>query len=83
MQRRLILILILILIIVVFALQNAEPITIQLFFWQVNSPPAVIIAVTILIGAILGVMFSGSSKKGSLKKSDTDENLEDNTKSEV
>jgi uncharacterized integral membrane protein len=63
MQQKLILILLLILIVVAFAIQNAEPVTIRLFFWPVSVSPAVLIPATLLIGALLGILFSGFSVK--------------------
>ena len=58
MQRSLIFALLLVLIIVVFALQNSDPITINLFFWRIESSAALIISSVLFIGAILGVLFS-------------------------
>jgi putative membrane protein len=57
-QRSLIIALILIVLTVVFALQNANPVRIQLFFWEVDYPLAVIIPITLLFGALLGILFS-------------------------
>ncbi len=58
MQRSLIIALFLILITVVFALQNSNPVTLKLFFWTVNLPVAYIIPAAVLLGALLGVLFS-------------------------
>ena len=58
MQRSLIFALLLALIIVVFALQNSDPIPVKLFFWQFKSSTALIMITILLIGAILGVLFS-------------------------
>lgn len=73
MQRSLIFALLLALIIVVFALQNSDPITVKLFFWHVESSAALVMITVLLIGAILGVLFSLPSI---FKKSDRIEELE-------
>ena len=58
MQRSLIIALFLILITVVFALQNSDPVMLKLFFWTVNLPAAFIIPAAVLLGALLGILFS-------------------------
>ena len=58
MQRSLIFALLLVLVIVVFALQNSDPISVKLFFWDIQSSKALIITSILFIGAILGVLFS-------------------------
>ncbi len=58
MQRSLIFALLLVLIVVVFALQNSDPIFIQLFFWKVESSVALIMTSVLFLGALLGVLVS-------------------------
>lgn len=58
MQRSLIFALLLILLVVVFALQNSDPVIIQLFFWKVESSIAFVMASVLFMGALLGVLFS-------------------------
>ncbi len=73
MQRSLIFALLLVLVIVVFALQNSDPIPLNLFFWKINSSAALIITSVLFIGAILGILFSLPSI---LKKKEKIEELE-------
>jgi uncharacterized integral membrane protein len=73
MQRSLIFALLLVLIIVVFALQNSDPISVKLFFWDIESSKALIITSILFIGALLGVLFSLPSI---IKKRDKIEELE-------
>lgn len=58
MQRSLIFALLLILAVVVFALQNSDQLVIKLLFWDVESSIAFIMTLVLLIGALLGVLFS-------------------------
>lgn len=58
MQRSLIFALLLALVIVVFALQNSDPIEINIFFWRIKSSIALIVTSVLFIGALLGVLFS-------------------------
>jgi putative membrane protein len=58
MQKNLIIGLILSAIIVVFALQNAHDVKIVLWLWEIQCSLAFIIILTLLLGAILGILFS-------------------------
>ena len=43
---------------VVFALQNAGPVTVKLYFWELtNTSMALVLVMTLLIGAIAGILF--------------------------
>ncbi|MBK8416013.1 MAG: LapA family protein [Bacteroidetes bacterium] len=43
---------------VVFALQNADPVTVKLYFWELrNTSMALVLIMTLLIGAIAGILF--------------------------
>lgn len=50
---RLILALIGMLVAVIFAVQNAMPVTIKVFFWQLEASLAVVVAVCFALGAIV------------------------------
>ncbi len=58
MQRTLIFALLLIMAVVVFALQNSDPVQINLLFWNVESSIALLVTSVLFIGALLGVLFS-------------------------
>ncbi len=58
MQRSLIIALILAIIVVIFALQNSDTVLVKLWFWEVQSSVALVMLIILLIGAILGVLFS-------------------------
>jgi len=73
MPRNLIIALVLILITVIFSIQNSSPITMKFFFWDINYPPAVLIPLAVLIGAVLGLIFSLTSIK---RKNEKIERLE-------
>ncbi|MBN1599866.1 MAG: LapA family protein [Bacteroidales bacterium] len=74
MQRVLIIALLLALIVVVFALQNAAEITVKFFFWEIQSTVAIVLTAVLLIGALLGVLFSLPSI---IRKSEKITELED------
>ena len=59
MQRAsLIIALFLIVLTVIFAIQNANPVQIKFMFWEMNYSPAILIALAVLLGAVLGMLFS-------------------------
>jgi uncharacterized integral membrane protein len=59
MQRTsLIVALFLILLTVVFAIQNSAPVQIKFFFWEMNYSPAILVPIALLLGAVLGMLFS-------------------------
>jgi lipopolysaccharide assembly protein A len=75
MQRSLIIALILAILVVIFALQNSDPVTVKLWFWVVQSSVALVMLIILLIGAILGVLFS---LPGIFKRNKKIEELEEN-----
>jgi len=54
---RLLVLLVVVIAAVIFAVQNAAVVTINLFFWHINSSLAVVIALCFAIGGIAGVLF--------------------------
>ena|SRR5208337_289347 len=70
MTRKLLIALFLTLIIVIFAVQNAEPVTINLFFWSFSISLAIIMVVCIFCGALVGSLFSivSMSRKNAKKE---------------
>jgi uncharacterized integral membrane protein len=57
-RTSLIIALFLILLTVVFAIQNAAPVKIKFFFWEMNYSPAILVPLAVLLGAVLGMLFS-------------------------
>jgi uncharacterized integral membrane protein len=55
-MNTLILALILMILLVFFVLQNAEIITVQLWFWQIEASLALILTSTLLLGAIIALL---------------------------
>ncbi|GAC14677.1 LapA family protein [Aliiglaciecola lipolytica] len=51
---------------VILILQNIQIMTVQVFFWQISMPRAVLIALMLLIGFIIGFLFK-TNKKSALK----------------
>jgi len=58
MQRSLIIALLLMLLTVVLTIQNSGPVTINLLFWTVNMPIAVLILITVILGALVGALIA-------------------------
>jgi putative membrane protein len=47
----------------IFLIQNAQVVTLQLFFWKISMSRIILIAITALIGFILGFMTAGMKRK--------------------
>lgn len=85
MQKNLIIALILSTIIVVFALQNAHDVRIVLWLWEIQGYLAFVIIITLLLGAILGILFSLPAifKKNKMIDTLKDENKSLKSKKEI
>ena len=57
-MRQLIIALIIALVAIIFALQNADPVTVKLFIWQPTFSMALILVVTLIIGIVAGLLFN-------------------------
>jgi len=51
------------LLVIILAIQNAEPIPIKLYFWDVNVSIAFLVVLMLLIGTLLGIFASYNSGK--------------------
>ncbi|MBL0342164.1 MAG: LapA family protein [Bacteroidetes bacterium] len=61
-MRQLIIAIVIALMAIVFALQNADPVTVELFFWNLpNTSLALLLVITLIIGIISGLLFMASS----------------------
>ena len=69
MPKKLIFVLLITLIIVIFAAQNADIITINIFFWDFSTSLAIIVFVCIFLGVLIGSILTkvSISKKEKLK----------------
>jgi len=47
----------------VFLIQNAQIVTLQLFFWKISMSRIILIAITVIIGFLLGFIAAGMKKK--------------------
>ncbi len=61
MQKSLIAALTLVLLIVIFALQNADIVTITIYFWEFTSYISLIMILMLFLGVVMGVLFSWPS----------------------
>ena len=55
---RTILILVLVLAAVLFAVQNADIVTVDVLFWKLNASLAIVVALCVTAGALLGALIS-------------------------
>ena len=57
-MRQFIIAIIIALAAVVFALQNSDPVTVKLYFWEVaDTSTALVLLITLIIGVISGALF--------------------------
>ncbi len=68
MKRSLIINLILFLLVIIFAVQNSEIISLQLYFWPISISKALLIIIVLLIGVVLGIFASSFAGKNSKNK---------------
>lgn len=61
----------LLLLAIIFALQNAEPVEIDLLFWSLIVSKSLLIVVLLLTGALLGWLFSFRGDKNRKPDKDT------------
>lgn len=64
------------LLIVVFTLQNTEVVTVKLWFWVINTSRALLIAISIVVGAIFGMLLPSLRKFSSNKNEETEKEEE-------
>lgn len=55
-------------LVVVFALQNTEIVTIKLWFWEVQTPRALLILLCIVVGVFIGFLAPSLSSKDKKKE---------------
>lgn len=61
-MRQLIIAIVIALLAVIFALQNADPVTVKLFLWDLpNTSLALLLLITLVIGIVSGLLFMTSS----------------------
>ena len=77
MRKTLLFNLVLILVVIIFAVQNYEPVSIQLFFWPVSVSIALLVVIVLLIGVLLGIFASSAeARRNKMKKAKTDSKTE-------
>ena len=67
MKFKLVIVIVLAILLVVFGIQNTEIVNIKLWFWELNTPRAILIFVCFAIGVIIGLIVPSSRKKDSQK----------------
>jgi uncharacterized integral membrane protein len=65
MSAKVIGIIVLLVVLVIFAIQNAQPLTIVFLFWKVETSAVLSILVSFILGFLVGwlVLWTGSGKK--------------------
>ena len=76
MRIKLIFSLILLILAVFFAIQNSNALTVKFLLWETTLPVALIIIISLTVGAIIGLVYSIPGKKPD--KTDTTDKFDDN-----
>jgi len=63
MKTKVILIVVLIILLIIFVLQNTEIIKVNLFFWDLNIPGALLLFVCFALGLVIGLIIPSSRSK--------------------
>ena len=63
MRIKLIFSLLLLILAVIFAIQNSDSQTVRFLFWEATLPIALIIIISLTVGAIIGLIYSIPGKK--------------------
>ena len=50
-------------LVVIFILQNMQTVSVNVFFWQLNMPRALFIALVLIIGILIGVLLRNNRVK--------------------
>lgn len=58
MRLKIILITVLVILLVVFALQNTEVVITKLWFWEIKTPRALLILLSMISGIVIGMVSS-------------------------
>lgn len=72
MKKKIALSLLFVILIVVFALQNTEVVTIKLWFWEVNTPRALLILLCLVVGIFIGFLVPSPQQKDKPTKQETE-----------
>lgn len=64
MRAKIIIVMLLIILFTIFVVQNTEPVSMQVFFWHISELPKIILlTVTLVVGAVLGIIMSAVFNK--------------------
>ena len=55
-------------IVIIFAWQNAETVTVELFFWQISTSRAIMLIIVFIIGFLTGWIISSLRAHRNMKK---------------
>jgi putative membrane protein len=58
MRPKFIVVLVLIALLLIILIQNIQPVTLRLFFWEVGMPQIILIPLTMAIGFVVGFVVS-------------------------
>jgi uncharacterized integral membrane protein len=70
MKTKIVIIIVLVVLLIIFVLQNTESVKVDLFFWDLNIPAALLLFVCFALGLIIGLVIPASQNK---KEPDTDD----------
>ncbi len=67
MKFKIVIALLIAMVLVIFALQNTEIVQIKLWFWEIQTPKALLILLCVAVGVIVGFMVP-SPKRSKIKE---------------
>ena len=77
MQRTLIIILAFIILVAIFALQNSAEVVIMLWFWSLSTSLTLVVILTFVAGALMGILFSIPGRKRKKKSGSSENTIQD------
>ncbi|MFC2120023.1 lipopolysaccharide assembly protein LapA domain-containing protein [Bacteroidota bacterium] len=63
MKLKIVVIILIVILIAIFAIQNTEIVNVKLWFWEVQTPRAILILLCITVGLFIGFIVPSPSKK--------------------
>jgi putative membrane protein len=73
MKTKIIIIIVLLILLIIFVLQNTANIKVDLFFWNMDIPGALLLFICFALGVIIGLIIPASKSNKPEKEPDTEE----------
>jgi len=73
MKTKIIIIIVLLILLIIFVLQNTAVVKVELFFWPIDLPVALLLFICFALGLIIGLIIPASRTKKPEKEPDMEE----------